>query len=147
MLIQLIHVDKLACNKFKNVPSTLSSLRSKVDKQGIGKLETSPVDLSKLSYVVKNDIVKKDIHNAHIKNNEDKIPDISTLANNASLNVKINEVKKEIPNITNLATIAALTTVDLVIKADYDAKISKMEKNILLLLIIISLRVIHLMQR
>ena len=32
-------------------------------------------------------------------------------------------------------------------KADYDAKISEMEKNILQLLIIISSQVIHLIQR
>ena len=33
----------------KNVPSGLSSLKSKVDKLDIVKLETAPVDLSKLS--------------------------------------------------------------------------------------------------
>ena len=33
----------------KNVPSGLSSLKSKVDKLDTGKLETAPVDLSKLS--------------------------------------------------------------------------------------------------
>ena len=55
---------------------------------------------------------------------------------------------------TNLARIAAFTTVenkkpnfsDLVEKADYDAKISEMERSILVLLIISS-RVIHVMQR
>ena len=35
-----------------------------------------------------------------IKNIEDKIPDITNLATNASLNAKINEVKGEIPSIT-----------------------------------------------
>ena len=34
-------------------------MKSKVDKLDIGKLETTPVDLSKLSNVVKNDDVKK----------------------------------------------------------------------------------------
>ena len=34
-------------------------MKSKVDKLGIGKLETTPVDLSKLSDVIKNDVVKK----------------------------------------------------------------------------------------
>ena len=42
------------------MPSGLSSLKSKVDKLHIRKLETNPVDLSKLSKVVKNDVVKKD---------------------------------------------------------------------------------------
>ena len=42
-------------------------------------LETTPVDLSKLSNVVKNDVVKKDVYNAKIKNIENKIPDITNL--------------------------------------------------------------------
>ena len=37
---------------------------------------------------------------ATIKSIEDKIPDITNLATNASLNAKINEVKNKIPNIT-----------------------------------------------
>ena len=53
---------------------------------------------------VKNDIIKKDVYYAKIKNIKDKIPDITNLATNAFLNTKINEVKDEIPNITNLAT-------------------------------------------
>ena len=77
------------------------------------------------------------------------------MASNASLNAKINEVQSEIPSVTNLAATAALTTVknkipnvsDLVKKADFDVKISEMEKNILLILIIINLQVIHLIQR
>ena len=35
-----------------------------------------------------------------IRNIKDKIPDITNLATNGSLNAKINEVKGEIPNIT-----------------------------------------------
>ena len=56
----------------------------------------------------KNDIVKKDVYNAKIKNIEDKIPDITNLATNASLNTKIYEVKGEIPSTTNFATNASL---------------------------------------
>ena len=47
-----------------------------------------------LSDVVKNDVVKKDVHNAKIKYIEDKIPDITNLATNTTLNAKINEAKK-----------------------------------------------------
>ena len=54
-----------------------------------------------------------------------------------SLNAKTNEVKGEIPGITNLATTAVFTTVEneipnfsyLVKKTDYDANISEMEKK------------------
>ena len=41
----------------KHTPRGLSSLESKVDKLDIGKLETTPVDLSKLSNLVKNDMM------------------------------------------------------------------------------------------
>ena len=43
----------------KKVQSDLSSLKSKVHKLDIGKLETTPDDLSKLSDAVKNEVVKK----------------------------------------------------------------------------------------
>ena len=92
----------------KNVPSNLSNLKNKVDRLDIGKLKTIPVDLSKLSDAVKNDVVKKDVYNVKIKDFEDKIPDTTKLATNTTLNAKINEVKTEIPNITNLGTNASL---------------------------------------
>ena len=41
-----------------------------------------------------------------------KMPDIFNFATNDSLNAKINGVKNEIPNITNLATTTALTAVE-----------------------------------
>ena len=41
----------------------LASIKSEIDKLDIGKLETTPVNLSKLSDVVKNEIVKKTEYN------------------------------------------------------------------------------------
>ena len=70
----------------KNVPTDLSNLKSKVDK-----LVPVPIDLSKLSNAVKNDVVKKDVYNAKIKNIEDEIPDTTNLATKTTLNTKINE--------------------------------------------------------
>ena len=87
----------------KKLPTNLRNLKSKLDK-----LVPVPVDLSKLSDVVKNDIVKKDVYNARTKKFENKISDITNLATNTTLNAKTNEVKNEIPNITNLATTTAL---------------------------------------
>ena len=54
-------VCKLDIDKFKNILYSLDSLKSKIDKLSIGKLETTPVDFSKLSDVVKNEVelVKK----------------------------------------------------------------------------------------
>ena len=37
----------------------LANLKSKLDKLGTCKLETTPVDLNKLSDVVKNEVLKK----------------------------------------------------------------------------------------
>ena len=51
----------------KKVPNHLSNLKSKVDKLDVDKLVPAPVDLSKLSGVVKNYVLKKDVHNAKIK--------------------------------------------------------------------------------
>ena len=84
------NVDKLDIDKLKNVPSASSSFKSKVDKLDIGKLETIPVYLSKLSNVIKNDVVKKTEYNTKIKNIEDKIPDITKLSTKTTLNAKIN---------------------------------------------------------
>ena len=94
----------------KDVPTNLSNFKIKVDKLDVNKLVPSPVNLSKLSNVVKNDVVKKDVYTAMIKNIEDKIPDITKLATNTTLSAKINEVKREIPSITTLVTTNALNT-------------------------------------
>ena len=95
------NVDKLDIDKLKNVLNNLSNLKSNVDKLDVDKLVLAPVDLSKLSDVVKNDVVEKDVYNSKIKSIEDKIPDVTSLATNTTVNAKINQVKKEIPSITN----------------------------------------------
>ena len=41
--------------------SELASLKPEVDKIDVGKLKTLPTDLSKLSYVVKNEVIKKTV--------------------------------------------------------------------------------------
>ena len=97
-------VDKLHIDKLKNLPTNLYNLKSKVDKLDVDKLRLLPVNLSELSDVVENNVDKKDVYNAKIKNIEDKIPDITSLATKNNLNAKTNEVKGERPIITNLAT-------------------------------------------
>ena len=52
--------------------------------------------------------VKKDVYDAKINNIEYKIPDITILATNNTLNTNINWVKNNICSITNLAKTAAL---------------------------------------
>ena len=96
------------------------------------------VNLSKLSDVVKNDVVKKDVYNELVAkvnaiplNNidtsdfvlntkyktgktelENKIPDTSGLVKKTNYNTKITELENKIPDISNLATKTALTTIE-----------------------------------
>ena len=118
-------------------------MKSNVDKLDVDKLVPVLVDLSKVSYLVKDDVAKKGVYNAKIKNIGDKTSDITKLATNTTLNVKINEVKGEIPGITNLGTTAALNAVEnkisnvsnLIIKTDCNTKISQIENKINILLL------------
>ena len=52
----------------KNTPGGLKSLKRKIDKLDIEKLEVIPTDLSKLKDVVKYDVFKQDVYNAKITN-------------------------------------------------------------------------------
>ena len=146
-LKNITHVDTLGLalktnlanliDNLKSLPNNLSNLKTKVDKLDIDNLVPIPVDLSKLSNVVKNEIVKKTEYDAKMKNIESKIPDVSNLATKSNINTKINEVNNKIPSITGLATTSALTAVEnkipsinnLVKKTDYDTKVSEIDKK------------------
>ena len=52
-------LKKLDFDKLENIPNNLSSLKSKIDKLYIDKLETTPVDLGKSSDEVKNNAFKR----------------------------------------------------------------------------------------
>ena len=54
-------VDQLDIDKLKNAANGLNSLKSKLGKLGADEF-VAPVNLSKLSDVVKNDVVKKDAY-------------------------------------------------------------------------------------
>ena len=72
-----------------------------VDKFDADKLVPVLDDLSKLSDIVKNRVIKKDGYNAKMKNIEkDKIPDINNFATNAFLNAK--EVRLKVKQIVLL---------------------------------------------
>ena len=91
--------------------TNLASLKTKVDKLDTDKLVPVPVDLSKLSAIVKN-VVKNTYYNTKITEIENKIPDISNLATKTALIT----VENKIPD-----------TSGLVKKTDYSAEITKME--------------------
>ena len=57
-------VDKLDVDKLRSLRNNLSILKTKVDKLDIDKLAPVPTDISKLSDVVKNEVVKKTEYDA-----------------------------------------------------------------------------------
>ena len=113
--------------------TNLASLKTEVDKFDIDKLSPVPVYLSKLSDVVKNNVVKKTVYDRLVaKVNsidtsrfvlkikydtdkleiENKILNTSDLVKNADYNTKITEIRGKILNVSSLATKRALTTVE-----------------------------------
>ena len=124
----IIHVDT---SSFA-LKTNLASLKTEVDKLDIDKLVPVPVDLSKLSDVVKNDVVKKTVYDKLVaKVNsidtsrfvlktkydtdkselENKIPDTSGLVKKTDCDSKIAEMEGKIPDVSNLAKKTALIAV------------------------------------
>ena len=65
-----------------DVPTSLNTLKTKIDDLDVGKLKTVPADLKKLSDVVDNEVVKNTKFNTlrtKVNNLEKKIPDATTL--------------------------------------------------------------------
>ena len=118
-----------------------------------------PVDLSKLSKVIKNDVVKKDVYDKLVTkvNNigtsmfvlktkydtdkieiGNKIPDTSGLVKKTDYDAKVTDVEGKIPDVSNLVTKTVLTTVEnkilivsnLVKKKDYDTKVTEIENKL-----------------
>ena len=139
--------------------TNLANLKTEVDKLDIDKLATVPVDLSKLSNVVKNDFVKKTVYdkfvakvnnidtsglvkkadyNTKISEIQHKIPDTCSIVKKTDYNTKIAEIEGKIPDISGLATKTALATVEnktpniscLVKKTDYNIKITDIESKL-----------------
>ena len=116
--------------------TNLANLKTEVDKLDIDRLATLPLDLSKLSNVVKNDVVKKTVYDKLVA----KVDNIDTsgLVKKTDYNTKITEIEDKIPDISGLATKTALTTVEnkipsisgLVKKTDYNTKITDIENKL-----------------
>ena len=78
-----------------NVPSNLSNLKSKEDNLDVDKLIPVPVDLSKLSDVVKNDLFKTTEFDELVKKvNAIQTTGISNLFKKTDCNTNIHEIEK-----------------------------------------------------
>ena len=90
--------------------TNLASLKTEVNKLDIHKLVPIPVDLSKLSDVVKNDVVKKTVYNKLVAK-VDNI-DTSDFVLKTKYNTDKTELEKKIPNVTDFVKKAKLTELE-----------------------------------
>ena len=92
--------------------------------------------MSKVSDVVKNDVVKKDVYNKLVAK-VDNI-DTSDFVLKAKYNTDKTELENKTPDISNLSTKAALTVIEnkilsvsnLVNKTDYNTKVKEIENKL-----------------
>ena len=110
-----------------------AKLKAEVDKVDVDKLKAALVDISKLSDVVNNEMVKRNVYDKLLakvneidtigfilKNEYDtdklslekKIPKLSGLVEKTDYNAKITELESKILGISGLATTIALTAVE-----------------------------------
>ena len=134
--------------------TNLAALKSEVDKIDVDKLKTVPVDLAKLSNLVKNNVVIKTDYNTKVtsienqiagvtKNTLDNLGDITKLkavdtsnfvlktkltADVNTLETKIDTVDKKVPDISGLATKTSLTSY--LHTATFNSKVTEVENKI-----------------
>ena len=154
----LKHVTLVDTSTFA-LQKDLAIWKTEVDDLDIDKLVPVPVDLSKLSNVVKDNVVKKAVYDKLVSkvNNidtskfvlktkyqadkaelEKKTFDVTDLAEKT----KLAELETKMPDVSGLATKTALTAVEnkmtnvssLVKNSNYDTKISELEKNLLIII-------------
>ena len=102
----LTHVDT---SSFA-LKTNLANLKTEVDKLDIDKSVPVPVDVSKLSDAVKNDVVKKDVYDKLVaKVNNMNINDFVL---KTKYNTDKTELEKKIPNVTNFVKKTKLTELE-----------------------------------
>ena len=91
----ITHVDTLS----SALKTNLANLKTEVDKLDIDKLAPVPVDLSKLSDVVKNNVVKKTVYDKLVG----KVNNIDTsdFVLKTKYQAEKTELEKKIPNVTD----------------------------------------------
>ena len=149
-LKNITHVDVSSFASKTN----LAALKTEVNKIDVDTLKTTPIDLTKLSNVVKNDIVKKTDFNAKVtsiegqiagitKNTIDNLADITKLkafdtsnfvlktklaSDVTTLENKIDTVDKKIPDVSELATKTSLNSY--LQTSTFNSKVTEVENKI-----------------
>ena len=95
--------------------TNLAALKSEVDKIDVDKLKTVPTDLSKLSNVVKNDVVKKTDYNTKVTSIE---------------NQKAGVTKNTVDNLADITKLQAVVTSNFVLKTNFTADVNTLDNKI-----------------
>ena len=149
-LKNITHVDVSSFASKTN----LAASKTEVDKIGVDKLKTTPIDLDRLNNLVKNDVVKKTDYNTKVtsieaqitgltKNTVDNLADITKLkaidtnsfvtrtkfsSDTNALDDKIDGVEKKIPDISGLATKLSLNSY--LQTSAFNSKVTEVENKI-----------------
>ena len=104
--------------------SNLAGLKTKVDKLDINKITSVPIDLAKLSNVVKNDVLKKTeydklVNKVNVIDNINFVSRTKYEKDGSDFEDKIDKIEKKIPDIS-----------DLVKKKDFNTKITEVEDKL-----------------
>ena len=97
--------------------SNLATLKTEVYQLDIDKLTSVPIDLAKLSNVVKNDVVKKTEYDKLINkvsgiDNTNFVSKTKYEKDGSDFEDKIDKIEKKIPDISDLVKKSALTAVE-----------------------------------
>ena len=113
--------------------TNLASLKSEVDKIDTDKLKTVPADLTKLSNLVKNDVVKNTDYNT-LKTKVDAIDVFKYVSrtkyekDGSDFEDKLTKIDEKILDISNLATKSSITS--LLPTNTFNSKITEIENKI-----------------
>ena len=108
---EITHVDVSGFASKTN----LAALKTEVDKVDAHKLKTVPVDLAKLSNVVKNEVVKKTDYNAKVTNTESQIAGVT---------------KNTLDNLGDITKLKATDTSNFVLKTKLASDVTTLENKI-----------------
>ena len=90
--------------------TNLAILKTEVDKLDISKLVPVPTDLSKLSHVVKNDVVKKTVYDKLVA--KVNAIDTSDFVLKTKYDTDESELENKVPNVTDFVKKAKLTELE-----------------------------------
>ena len=110
-LKNIAHVDVSSYASKTN----LGALKSEVDKIDVDKLKTTPVDLAKLSNVVKNDVVKKTDYSTKVTSIEAQVAGFT---------------KNTVDNLADITKLKAVDTNSFVLKTKLASDITTLENKI-----------------